>query len=77
MPGFHSLLNGVAKLSPALIPEPNMLMATPAGAQEDSMTHDKLSVSFCVNFTQTPNVQMHFNTLKKKQECEKQIFRIK
>lgn len=31
--GFHSLLNGVAKLSPVLIPEPNMLMATSARAQ--------------------------------------------
>lgn len=43
MPGFHSLLNGVAKLSPILILEMNILMATPARAQEDSMTHDKLS----------------------------------
>lgn len=71
MPGFHSLLNGVAKLSPVLIPEPNMLMATSAGAQmwviinvvqEDSMTHDKLSVSSRGNFTQKPNEQMYFNT---------------
>lgn len=64
MPGFHSLLNGVAKLSPILILETNILMTTPARAQEDSMTHDKLSESFWINFTQKPNEQMHFNTLK-------------